>query len=286
VRDLPKTTLNQNSVFTWEFTETYSSSFTQRDSPKHYKRNYSVFYEILHHCVNISFTFTAVWKQKLTGIYPFTFSLLCETIHGLKTKTTHWFHLLLLLHCCAIFTLQSKTLPGQNKFFSLLLHFSFAFQKQNIFAHLCISCNIKFTLFSFWSFPVLRLLQPTHITKLYVQLTHLSFLQAVYFLFTRCREPTHISSPCVITISHIQTLCVNTITLLTGAADPLLPFFYWRELTPSPHVQLHMFFLIPVGFPFFYMSKHFGQRHIFKTYIKTNYPYSRPCSILNSRMKY
>ena len=32
-------------------TNTYSSSFTQRDSPKHFHKSYSASYEILHHCV-------------------------------------------------------------------------------------------------------------------------------------------------------------------------------------------------------------------------------------------
>ena len=33
-----------------------------------------------------------MWKQKkTTGIYTFTFSLLCETTHGFETKTTPWF---------------------------------------------------------------------------------------------------------------------------------------------------------------------------------------------------
>lgn len=101
VRDLPKTTLNQNSVFTWEFTETYSSSFT---SPKHYKRNYSASYEFLHHCVNISFTFTAVWKTNLQRVTDLPFHL-CETTHGFETKQhTGFLHsLLLLLYCCAFF---------------------------------------------------------------------------------------------------------------------------------------------------------------------------------------
>ena len=87
--DLPKTTFNQNSVFTWEFTETYSSSFTQRDSPKHFHKTYSASYEILHHCVNISFTFTAVWKQNLQGFTDLPFH--CCVKQFMVSHTCPWF---------------------------------------------------------------------------------------------------------------------------------------------------------------------------------------------------
>lgn len=55
-------------------------------------------------CVNISFTFTAVWKTNLQRVTDLPFHL-CETTHGFETKQhTGFLHsLLLLLHCCAFF---------------------------------------------------------------------------------------------------------------------------------------------------------------------------------------
>ena len=82
------------------------------------------------------FIYIAVWKQKLTGIYTFTLSLLCETTHGFETKQATGFlftsHPPALL--CILFLFTS---PRQNGFYSAAFHSKMTLHyKPKIFTHI------------------------------------------------------------------------------------------------------------------------------------------------------
>lgn len=83
-------------------------------------------------------------KTKITGIYKFTFSLLCETIHGFETKTAPGF--LHSLHCFSVHSFLQFLHYPRKGFYAAAAFYHFLIKHFNPQKYSCTLLCVLFSL--------------------------------------------------------------------------------------------------------------------------------------------